>query len=94
MITTFRPKTQRTQAIDVTNPWEQAPAIASLVKATFFNADLVENTASFNIEPTPEGAPGALITVTAGQVISVTDGLITVEPRAEFYAKFEEDPAP
>lgn len=90
MITTFRPKTQRTQAIDVTNPSAQAPDIAVLVKATFFNCDLLEGTASFNVDPVP-GIPGVLLTVRAGQVISVTDGVTTIEPRDDFYAKFEED---
>lgn len=92
MISTFRAKTQKTQGVDVSLPPAQASDIAVLIGASSFSVDLIENTASFNIDPSPDGISGSLITVRAGQVVSVTAGVISIEARDEFYNKFEQDP--
>lgn len=89
MISTFRAKTQKTQGVDVVQPPAQAADIATLIGASAFSVDLAAGTASFSIEPSEDGAPGRLITIEAGQVVSVTAGVVSIEPREAFYDKFE-----
>lgn len=92
MISTFRVKTQKTQGVDVDRPLDQAADIATLLQATSFSVDLAAGTASFSIDPSQDGEiPGRLVTVAAGQVVSVTAGVISVQSRDEFYSTFEEE---
>lgn len=86
MASTFRLKAQTIQGIDVEKPVAQAADIAELIGASAFIVDIQANTAEF----TPANGD-ANITVRAGQVISVTCGVIGVQDRDDFYAKFEED---
>lgn len=85
MASIFRLKAQTTQGIDVGAPVAQAAEIAGLINASSFVVDMLNNTATFTAV---EGE--STIVVGAGQVVSVTDGVVSVQAREEFYAKFEE----
>lgn len=88
MISTFRLKAQTTRGVDVSSPMAQAAEIATLIGATSFIVDIYANNATFNIQTEQAGQS---IVVTAGQVVSVTSGVVSVQDKAEFYEMFEAD---
>lgn len=83
MASIFKLKTQTTKGVDVTSPVAQAAEIASLIGATSFVVDIVENNATLNTEL-------QTYVVTAGQVISITSGVVSIQSRESFYEIFEE----
>lgn len=86
MVTVFKPRVKPTRGIDVESPAAQAADISELINASYFAFDGLSNTATFNVEA--EGVTRSII-VAAGQVVSVTDDVISVQPRDEFYNSFE-----
>lgn len=89
----FKEKTNTIMGIDVESPVAQAAEISDLIGATSFIVDTVSNSAQLIVDGTQFSVDGEPIaetyTVTAGQVVSVTNGVVSVMDRAEFYGKFE-----
>lgn len=84
MISTYRLKPQITRGIVADAPVAQAAEIASLINATAFVVDIMASSATFTM---PDD--GASIVVNADQVVSVTDGVVSVRDRSDFYELFE-----
>lgn len=88
MISRFKLKTHATQGVDVESPFTQAIEIATMIGATSFSVDTAAGSATFKVEG--DGAASSY-TVTIGQVISITNGSVSVIPRDDFYKVFEMD---
>lgn len=86
MAITYKLKAPTVQAIEVTSPIAQAYDIANLIGASAFIVDIMANTATFTVM---DG--GETISVTAGKVISITSGVISIQDSVEFYAMYEAD---
>lgn len=90
MVATFRPKLQTTKGIDVESVAAQSAEIAALIGASGFVVDIASDSAIFSF-PVPEGSGKTIetLTVRSGQVVSLTDGVIAVDERKDFFDRFE-----
>ncbi len=85
MISLYTLKEKAIRGIEATSPVAQAVEIAELIGAQAFIVDVISSSAKFS------GILGrADVEVKAGDIVSVNGGSISVMPRAEFYAMFED----
>ncbi len=90
MISRFRVKAQTIHGIDVNDPLAQAAEIAKMVGATSFSVDILAGTITFAIDAIDGGEPQTY-TACAGQVVSISAGIVSIQLRTIFYDTFEAD---
>lgn len=84
----FKPRIEITEAVSVTSPIAQASDIAGWLNPASFSVDQAEGTATFTFLDEKNPSP-QVVTVKAGQTISVTAGKITIYQTSEFNRLFE-----
>lgn len=91
MIQVFKEKAPTLQAIEVTDVLNQLPEVANLIKADQAGVKVVDaqRVGSFTVPGAGEGAEASVYQVKEGQVIALSNGMVSVMDALEFYAKYE-----
>ena len=85
MIQVFKEKAPTLQAIEFTNALVQSPEVANLIGATSLAVDITNKRTVFTVGEITQ----ATYAVAEGQVIALSNGLISVMDATDFYAKYE-----
>lgn len=86
MIKVFKEKAPTLQAIEFTNALVQSPEVANLIGATSFSVDVTNRSTIFTVA---NSETSNAYTAIEGEIIALSNGIVSVMDAVEFYAKYE-----
>lgn len=92
MTPTFKKRPITVPAIEVVSPITQASDIATFLGAQSVQIDIGSGTATFTKTSSGDGSTQQVFTLSAGQVVSINDGVISIQGREAFFAEYEQVP--